>query len=240
MCAKLRMLLVLVCCPLFLTQPNATLADTEASTVRHGHRESPRIAITIDDYYDHDHILPAIELCEKYGVVVTFFSIGNAPKFADGKKWQRALDTGCEIGNHSWGHKNLTMLSARSIRFQMLRTKQKNDEMLGYYYPLQVMRPPFGSTNNQVAEVAAFVGYTHVVKWDVSQTDVKQIIKDVWNGSILLFHVRAKDIRCLEVLIPESLDKGYVCVTISELLGLEVVVVSEEIYIYDAGQAARN
>ena len=171
LCAKMRILLVLVCCTLFPIWSLAESAVASDFTLRYGDRSMPRIAITIDDCYDRKHILAAIELCEEYGIPVTFFPIGKALKFADSALWQRALDAGCEIGNHSWGHTNLTKLSTREIRFQMLRTQQKLDEMLGYHYPMQVMRPPFGSTNSTVSEAVASVGYLHAVKWDVSQTD---------------------------------------------------------------------
>ena len=114
----------------------------------------------------------------------------------------------------------------------MLRTQQKLDEMLGYHYPMQVMRPPFGSTSKRVAAAVASVGYMSVVKWDVSQTDASKAIYDVQNGSILLYHARAKDIQCLKKLIPKLLEQGYECVTVSELLGFDPVVPSEEIYIY--------
>lgn len=205
-----------------------------AVTIRHGDRGRPQIAITIDDCYDRKHILAAVELCEKYGVPVTFFPIGKALKYADGPLWQRALDAGCEIGNHTWGHTTLTHLNVREIRFQMLRIQQKVDQMLGYHYPMQVMRPPGGYVSNKVAEAVASVGYTQMVLWDVSQTDPGRALRDVQNGSILLYHARAKDIRCLERMIPELLAHGYVCVTVSELLGLPPVVTSKEIYIYEA------
>lgn len=208
-----------------------------AETIRHGDRSSPQIAITIDDCYDRKHILAAVELCEKYGVPVTFFPIGKALKYADGPLWQRALDAGCEIGNHTWGHTILTYLNAREIRFQMLRIQQKVDQMLGYHYPMQVMRPPGGYVSNKVAEAVASVGYTRMVLWDVSQTDPGRALRDVQNGSILLYHARAKDIRCLERLIPELLARGYECVTVSELLGLPPVAMSEDIYIYEAAHA---
>ena len=240
LCAKMRILLVLVCCTLF---PICTLAESAVPsdfTLRYGNRSTPRIAITIDDCYDRKHILAAIELCEEYGISITFFPIGKALKFADSELWQRALDAGCEIGNHSWGHTNLTKLSTRDIRFQMHRTQQKLDEMLGYHYPMQVMRPPFGSTNSTVSKAVASVGYLHAVKWDVSQTDSRKAIKDVQNGSILLYHARAKDIRCLRELIPQLLEQGYECVTVSELLGLDPIVPVEGIYQYDSAHASQG
>ena len=76
------------------------------------------------------------------------------------------------------------------------------------------------------------------MKWDVSQTDASIAIRDVENGSILLYHAREKDVRCLEKLIPALLEKGYECVTVSELLELDDIVIDEksEIYIYDSRQ----
>lgn len=203
-----------------------------ASTVRHGDRSIPSVAITIDDCYDGKHILAIVELCEQYQVPVTFFPIGKALKYADGPLWQRALDAGCEIGNHSWGHTDLTKLIPRKIRFQMLRTQQKIDQMLGYHYPMQVMRPMGGYTNSKVAEAVASVGYLSIVKWDVSQTDAAIALRDVQNGSILLYHAKERDVRCLEKLIPALLEQGYACVTVSELLGHPPIQVSDEIYIY--------
>lgn len=162
LCANLRILLALVCCTLFPFQTTVVFASTEISTVRCGDREQKKIAITIDDCYDSDHVLAAIELCEKYEIPITFFPIGNALKYADGELWQRVIDVGCEIGNHSWGHKDLTDLSDQQIRFQMLRTQQKLDGMLGYHYPMQVMRPPYGTTSKRVAAAVASVGYRSV------------------------------------------------------------------------------
>lgn len=232
LCAKKRTLLALVCCALFALHTTAGFASTEISTVRCGDREQKKIAITIDDCYDSDHVLAAIELCEKHEIPLTFFPIGNALKYADGELWQRVIDIGCEIGNHSWGHKDLTGLTDSQIRFQMLRTQQKLDALLGYHYPMQVMRPPYGTTSKRVAAAVASVGYLSVVKWDVSQTDAGKAFHDVQSGSILLYHARSKDIRCLQALIPRLLEQGFECVTVSELLGFDAVIPSEEVYIY--------
>lgn len=228
-----RLLLLMLALCFFWTAAAASAStETEAVSVRHGDRSAPRIAITIDDCYDIDHIASAVALCEKHGVSMTFFVIGNALKFADGDVWQRALDAGCEIGNHSWGHTDLTRLTARKIRFHMLRTQQKIDELLGYHYPMQVMRPPLGKTNRKVRDAIASVDYRAVVRWDVSQTNPVQALREVQNGSILLYHGRAKDIACLEELLPRLLEAGYACVTVSELLALPSVVTSPEVYVY--------
>ena len=219
---------------------SSAYAAEQGFSVRNGDRNVPQIAITVDDCYDRNHIQEVVELCEKYNVAVTFFPIGKALKFADSELWQRALDAGCEIGNHSWGHTNLTKLSTRDIRYQMLRTQQKLDEILGYHYPMQVMRPPQGLSNSKVSEAIASVGYLRTVRWDVSQTDPKKALKAVQNGSILLYHARARDVRCLEQLIPKLLEKGYKCVTVSTLLDLDPVVSMEGIYNYESFHASEG
>ena len=70
-----------------------------------------------------------------------------------------------------------------------------------------------------VVNAIAEAGYLHAVRWDVSQTDPEKAVKDVQNGSILLYHANTKDVRCLEKLIPALLT-DYTCVTVSELLAL--------------------
>lgn len=100
--------------------------------------------------------------------------------------------------------------------------------MLGFHYAMQVMRPPYGklSTNPDkmsdipVVEAIEAAGYAHAVRWDVSQTDADKALRDVQNGSLLLYHANPKDIRCLKKLIPALLEAGYQCVTASDLLAL--------------------
>jgi len=214
-CRKLLCLLTLVCCTLLAS------ADA-AQTVWHGSRDLPQIAVTVDDCYDRGHLEAVIALCEQYAVPVTFFPVGNALKYADAPLWQRALDAGCEIGNHTWAHKRLVDLNGNNIRFQLSRTQQKLDELLGFSYPLTLLRPPYGDTNARVRETAAGEGYRYVVLWDVSQTDPDKAFRNVRNGSILLYHTNARDVRCLRQLIPRLLDAGYRFVTVTQLLAGEL------------------
>ena len=229
-----RFIAWLMSCLLLIT---ATAQAENDFTVRHGDRESPRIAITIDDCYDIRQVQAAVALCQQYDVRMTFFVIGSALKYADTDAWQAVLDAGCEIGNHSWSHTDLTRLSAHKIKFQMLRTQQKVDEILGYHYPMQVLRPPQGKTSNTVSKAVADIGYRAVARWDVSQTNASKAITDTQNGSILLYHARAKDIRCLTTLIPALLEQGYECVTVSELLDLPPITTAEYIYTYQQADA---
>ncbi len=225
----MKTMLILLC--LLLCLP--VHAEEEPFAVRSGDRESPKIAITVDDCYDGKHIQSIVDLCKEYGVVVTFFPIGKALKYADAPIWQEAVRIGCEIGNHTWSHARMTKLTEHEVRFTMLRIQQKVDALLECHYPMQVMRPPLGKLDRPgITDILKDVGYLKAVLWDVSQTDPKKALKETENGSILLFHGRKKDVNCLKTLIPALLEKGFQPVTVSELLGLPPIETSEELYVY--------
>lgn len=223
----LCLLLCLLCLP-----PRAQGVE-QGYTVFSGDRDQARIALTVDDCYDSENVAEILDLCEEHGVPVTFFVVGSALRSEDQALWRRALDLGCEIGNHTWSHPRLPELNSRDIKKQLRRTQERLDEVLGFPYPMQVMRPPYGSLSEDphkksdiwVVEAIEEAGYLHAVRWDVSQTDPEKARKDVENGSILLYHANAKDVRCLRELIP-ALLADYDCVTVSQLLDLTPPVYS--------------
>lgn len=88
---------------MMLLSPAVGSAGTvpEGFTVFHGSREVPQIALSVDDCYKREHVSEILDLCEEYNIPVTFFVVGKALKSEDQDLWQRALDLGCEIGNHT-------------------------------------------------------------------------------------------------------------------------------------------
>ncbi len=200
-------------------------AEYEKATVhRYGDSESPRIAITMDDCNRMQHVTAMLDLCDEYGIRVTFFPIGRNLKEEDAAIWQRVVEGGHEIGNHTYEHKKLLHLKREAAYQQLVQTEQQLDLVLGYPYYIRCFRPPYGTTGYppHLLEYSEF-GYPDVILWSVSQTDPKIAIKQVKNGSILLFHAMQADVDCLRELIPKLLEKGFEPVTVSELLGLEPV-----------------
>lgn len=215
--------------------PTIAHAVEKGFTVRYGDRESPRIAITVDDCFYGDAVQTAFDLAQKYQVPFTFFMVGGSLKDEDQAMWREIVDAGCEIGNHTYSHMRLNEHSPRDIIYTLTKAQRRLDEVLGYHYPMQVMRPPYGKATNPGPgsgtrlDAIANAGYSHAILWDVSQTDAAMAVKQVKNGSILLYHTNPKDMKCLDVLIPQLLEKGFVPVTVSELLGMAPVATSTDI-----------
>ena len=221
---------------LFLFSTASAFAVEKGFIVYNGDRESNRIAVTVDDCYSINNLKAVLDICKEYNVPVTFFVVGKALKEEDREVWQDVIDTGCEIGNHTYGHASLIKCDNRQIIYQLQRTQQQLDTVLGYHYEMQVMRPPYGNTQREngrsVCDAIEAAGYTHAIRWDVSQTNATKARKAVQNGSILLYHTNLKDVECLKELIPNLLEDGYELVTVSDLLGMDAPATSTDLFVY--------
>jgi peptidoglycan-N-acetylglucosamine deacetylase len=221
---------------LFLFSTASAFAVEKGFIVYNGDRESNRIAVTVDDCYSIKNLKAVLDICKEYNVPVTFFVVGKALKEEDREVWQDVIDTGCEIGNHTYGHASLIKCDNRQIIYQLQRTQQQLDTVLGYHYEMQVMRPPYGNTQREngrsVCDAIEAAGYTHAIRWDVSQTNATKARKAVQNGSILLYHTNLKDVECLKELIPNLLEDGYELVTVSDLLGMDAPATSTDLFVY--------
>jgi peptidoglycan/xylan/chitin deacetylase (PgdA/CDA1 family) len=230
----LRKLLIigLLCC-LVLSSGLAEERPSYITQYTNGSREEKRIAITIDDWYEPDLLPEFLDLAREYGVKMTLYPIGINLHEKDRDSWQRALDEGHELGNHSNTHRNLEEASKSSILAQLNNMEDRLEKALGYRHEMNTVRYPFGAgrhkgTKSAFAKAINEAGYEHVALWDVDSTDARKILKATQNGSIILLHGRKKDLRALKVILPEFMAQGYEMVTISELLGIPPKVQAEQ------------
>lgn len=219
---RFKFVAALLLCALLL--PVSGGADVGFKSYLSGDPESKKIAITVDDMFGLDHLESILDLCRTYQIPMTFFPIGSQIKPEDAALWQRIVDEGHEIGNHTFSHRNIEKLTAEQLKRQLERTQEALDAVLREPYPLRLFRPPYGKydrTGGGSSGTLGSLGYHFIILWNVASTDADEAFKKTKNGSILLFHTNKKDVRCLETLIPMLLDAGFEPVTVSELLGLE-------------------
>ena len=108
------------------------------------------IAITVDDGTDGEGTKSYLELSKKYNIPLTFFVIGNWSVNHAGQL-QEILDAGCEIGNHSANHVNLTELSANEIKKEIEDAKKT----VRKYAPdaqMNFVRAPYLAYNDTVLD----------------------------------------------------------------------------------------
>ncbi len=203
----------------------ATAAEPYINVYAHGDREQKRIAVTVDDWYNSEVLPDFLDAAKEYGCKLTLYPIGINLKEKEKDNWQRAVDEGHEIGNHTNTHANLDKLSRDRITRQLVNMEKNLHKLLGEEYQINTVRYPFGagrhrSRTSGFAKAVSEAGYIHSVLWDVDSTDPKQILRKVQNGSIILLHGRVKDLRTLKAILPKLQEAGYEMVTVSDLLGL--------------------
>ncbi|MBP3540607.1 MAG: polysaccharide deacetylase family protein [Clostridia bacterium] len=226
-----RLTALFLCLLLVLSAVCASAAEFKFS-IRNGDRNEKRLCITVDDCSNTEMLQNIFNLSQELGVPMTFFTLGYVLKDEDRELWRSIAESDCEIGNHTYWHESLPKLPRNEIIKTLDDTQIRLDEVLGYHYPMQVMRPPYGNTrignesNIHVVRSVEAAGYDHAILWDVSQTNPKKCLKAYKNGSILLFHTIEKDWLCLAEVLPVMKEEGYEFVTVSEMIGKEPVVIS--------------
>ncbi|MBE5769148.1 MAG: polysaccharide deacetylase family protein [Clostridiales bacterium] len=215
------------------------LAWEPGFTVYHGDREQKRICITVDDCKDVGYMWQIFNLSQELNVPITFFTLGYVLENTDRDLWLAIAASNCEIGNHTYYHNTLPKQSHTAGVNALLRTQAKLDEVLGYHYQMQVMRPPYGEMQDASGNSSATIqiiqdaGYSHAILWDGILDYPEDCYRSVQNGSIMLFHALKDDVTVLTEILPWLIEDGYEFVTVSEMLGLPPVTTSTDLFVLD-------
>ena len=182
----------------------------------------PMVALTFDDGPHPTYSDAILDILEANHAVATFFEVGvnvaNCPEVV-----LREQELGCEIGSHSYSHKNLGKMKKSSI----LRDLAAADDAFiaaGVEAPTLV-RPPYGSVNRALKYET---GRT-MVTWSVDtedwrSRDAEKIIASVQgvpdlDGHVVLLHsIYQSTVDAAEVLVPWLQEQGYQLVTVTELM----------------------
>lgn len=190
--------------------------------------EEKEVALTFDiNWAEEDHLDEILQILKKYDAKGTFFIMGGWVNYTDDnkEKLKNIYNDGHEIGNHSYIHPNFVNISEQRMNDELKKTEDIIYQTIGYNTKL--FRFPSGSYNEKALNYVMSKGYK-CIQWDVDSVDWKQagadveynrVMKNVKEGSILLFHNNAK-------YTPENLDRiinkltgeGYKFLTVSELI----------------------
>ena len=186
------------------------------------------IYITFDDGPIPDVTPWVLKTLSEYNASATFFCIGeNVEKYP--KIFQKILAEKHCIGNHTNNHLNgwktstkdyLNNIGKAEINFQ---SSVKGSTTTNYLPPTNLFRPPYGKIKPGQAKHLIKMNYK-IIMWDVLSGDfdttiskekcLENVIKNVKNGSIIVFHDSIKAFKNLEYALPKTLeyftDRGYV------------------------------
>lgn len=194
-----------------------TTEETEMS------EEVKYIALTFDDGPNSTTTNEVIDKLEKYGIVASFFLIGNNIDDESAKAVKRAYDLGCEIDNHSRTHSNMTELSAEEIKAEYDYTDGKVYEITGEH--TKFFRPPYIAVHQIMFDNidVPFIAGIGANDWEdrvTAEMRARMILKQAKDGDIILLHDaegNSMTVEALDTIIPELQKQGYKFVTVTEL-----------------------
>lgn len=214
------------------SEDQAAVQDTtqDAANDQAGSQDTPvptqtpvpdkKVALTFDDG-PSDYTARLLDCLEANNAKATFFLVGNMiDYYSDDVTRMEAL--GCELGNHSYDHTDLSTLSAEGVSNEIGQTDQLLNNLVGH--GATVVRPPYGNVNDTVTSVIA----TPMILWTVDPEDwnegedvdrlVNAVLDNVTDGSIVLMHdIFSSSVDAAEILIPRLIQEGYELVTVHQL-----------------------
>lgn len=204
--------------------PQEETQETQPETTANGRTidpTKPMVALTFDDGPSPAATNKILDTLEQYGAVATFYDVGyRAEQYPQVVQREAAL--GCEVGSHSYDHKDFSKLSAQQIKQDVERT----------YAAFAVsgvkpttFRPPYGSLNDTVKQNIPMP----IVTWSVDTLDWKSrnansicnVVAQEGNldGKVILMHgIYDSTAEAVARLVPQLLEQGYQFVTVSELI----------------------
>lgn len=202
-------------------QPEENPSEATEGTGRVIDPNKPMVALTYDDGPSPTATNAILDVLEKYNAVATFYDVGyRVSQYPNVVKREAAL--GCEVGSHSYDHKDFKKLTAAQIQTDV---KQVNEAFAKAGVKPTSFRPPYGNTN---ATVQANIPLP-IVTWSVDTLDwktrnVDSILKEVksagnLDGKVILMHgIYDTTAQATAKLVPMLQEQGYQLVTVSELI----------------------
>ena len=183
------------------------------------------VALTFDDGPDPWHTPRVLAVLDQHHVKATFFMMGrNVERYPEVAR--EVLRRGHEIGNHSYSHPRLILMSPSRVRDEIART----DTLLrGIGVTGEIhFRPPHASKFIVLPYVLVQMNKLSVLG-DVDPKEWKQrpaaimtesILRQVRPGSIIGLHdpMGAETLRTLQNILPALAAEGYRFETVSALV----------------------
>ena len=197
---------------MFIEQPAIYLRWLYPRALWRMDRHERAVYLTFDDGPIPEATPFILDVLKEHGVKATFFMVGdNVRKFPD--LYQRVLDEGHQVGNHTHTHISGLRRSLHEYSY--------NVEKANAYIKSNLFRPPHGWM--RIPQYALLRRKYKVVMWDLVTRDyskwmtAENVISNVKryarNGSIITFHDSLKSIDKLRTALPESIkwlkEQGY-------------------------------
>jgi cellulose synthase/poly-beta-1,6-N-acetylglucosamine synthase-like glycosyltransferase/peptidoglycan/xylan/chitin deacetylase (PgdA/CDA1 family)/spore germination protein YaaH len=201
-----------------------------------GAHQERLLSLSFDDGPDPKYTPRILDILKQAGVPATFFVVGvNAEAAPD--LVRRAYAEGHTIGNHTYSHPNVALITPERTRLELDATLRLIEHLTGHSTSL--FRPPYNAdsepqTPDELVPIARAQqrGYVTVAEridpqdWRVgvtSQEIVHEVLDGLQDGNIILLHDgggnREATIAALPQIIAGARERGFRFVSVGDLIG---------------------
>ena len=184
------------------------------------------LALSFDDGPNLTTESKMLDVLAKHNVPATFFVIGENIDEESAENMKRALELGCEIGNHSLTHSMMSQMDEEQVKAEIEATSDMIEKITGQRP--KFFRPPY---INVKPEMYDWIDLTFICgkgceDWvDTVGKEARRegIIATAEPGAIYLLHDfegNEATVEALDEAIPELKKQGYVFVTVAQLFEL--------------------
>ena len=148
-----------------------------------------------------------LDLLNKHGVKATFFCVGDHVR-KHPEIYQRILDDGHAVGNHTFHHINAWKEDKKAYLSDIAACN--------HYVQSKLFRPPYGKLRFSQMRTIRDAGYK-IIMWDLltgdfdqstdAETCFQRVTRHIRPGSILVFHDSLKAWPRLEKALPMVLEE---------------------------------
>lgn len=202
--------------------------ETEWTEIVRGDPSTGVVALTLDAGGVAGDAQRILDTLRERNIRVTFFLAGlwvdTYPDLA-----QQVVADGHEVANHSYNHPDFASLSESRMVWELDYADHVIRTVAGAETSRPFWRPPFGSRNRSVLDVAAATGFRSVY-WTLDSGDwrervtagqvVDRVLGSVQPGDIVIHHLAAEATASgLNTILDGIEAQGWRVGTVSEALG---------------------
>lgn len=189
----------------FTLQPQKALRLLYPKAVWKVETSSPTLFLTFDDGPIPGLTEWVLDTLKHYNIKATFFCVGE--NIANNRSvFERIINEGHRVGNHTYNH----VKGFKTKTSDYLVNTERCEALTG----TKLFRPPYGQLKKSQYQQLLFNGYK-IIMWDVisydyenikPETCLRNVTRNVKNGSIILFHDNIKAESRIKHALPKSIE----------------------------------
>lgn len=195
--------------------------SSTAELIYRGNTEKQNVSLMFNVYENTEVVNGILSVLDEYGVKATFF-VGGCWADDNAEMLKKILNSGHEIGNHGYFHKDHKNLSYQDNLKEISLT---DDIVKGLCdYKMNLFAPPSGSFSEKTLDASSDLGYK-VIMWSKDTIDwrdndkdllINRATKNLKNGDLVLMHPKEHTLAVLPSIISYYLHSGFSVVTVSQ------------------------